>query len=138
MIGGIGCEQFHWFGRWCALRLPVTLGELVEHATHGADLDPFAKGEIRTCVAPPIPAPLRIERPQMGRLGLRIENDQMIVVGPSVVAGLTVEQIADLFCILPAAVKGDVHTTLLPAGTALRNIEITLIRQTAPLNPPLV
>src|SRR5258705_11219301 len=66
-------------------------------------------------VAPPVPAGLRIGWQVRTRLRLRIENDQVVRIGPGIVAGVVHEPAADVADVLPASMECDVNA----AWTAL-------------------
>jgi uncharacterized membrane protein YeaQ/YmgE (transglycosylase-associated protein family) len=115
-----------------ALRL-ARGGKAVDHAPHGLDLQAIARVVVGSRIAPPVPAgkgvvyPLpRAERQAVARNGLRVEDDNAVVVGPGVVARALDEALPDLCRALTAAVEGDMHPAA-RAATRLRHIDVSLI-----------
>lgn len=60
-------------------------------------------------VAPEIPAAAWIDRVAVGTVYLRIQHDQAVGVGETVISGIAVEARTDVAGPLPASVQGDVH-----------------------------
>lgn len=61
------------------------------------------------------------------RVGLRKEDDQVVCVGPLVVAGVLHVLQADVLPALGAAVEGDVQSTGGAALAALRHVEVAVV-----------
>lgn len=112
----------------------------VQHPPHRCNLQSLPRREPpalveAVVVAPPVPARLRVERQQRcprarpRRRRLRVENDQVIVIRPRVVAGVLIEGAADLVVRLPATVEGDMHTASLAARAGSGHVGVAIVRQ---------
>ena len=83
------------------------MGEVIDHLLNCAHLRGGFYVEPQASVAPPIPAMLWVSGKV--RCHLRIENQDMVGVGPAVVAGIGIILVADVLGCLLAAVKRDMN-----------------------------
>jgi hypothetical protein len=77
----------------------------------------------------PIPTPKRVQRsPEIGqgiaRHGLRIKDDELVCIGPLIVAGMSGIAVADSVKILLAAMECDMNPARLPGGAGGRHVDI--------------
>lgn len=87
---------------------------------HGSRLSARPGRVVRIAIASPIPAAIRIGQ---RRMGLRIENDQTVAVGPALIFGLAAELVAYQIGGLLAAMEGDMHPAAFASGTTRRYVD---------------
>jgi hypothetical protein len=80
-------------------------------------------------VTPPIPASFRIGRQVRARFGLRVENNEMVGIGPGIISGVIDEMSVDVADVLLAAMERDVDAARSTVLAVLRNENITGIAQ---------
>jgi hypothetical protein len=106
-------------------RQRLSASEPVHHGADRGELHARLGLEVRACIAPPIPASLGIGG-RGSRVDLWVKYDDVVGVGPFIVAELGIDVIADIACPLLAAVKDDMNGAALAGGALAgsRNIDI--------------